>query len=251
MWLLSSWHLSVNCLLTLYIGFAEFPVSSWIGSDFSAHAMRINRRLCTECVKKNKKKLWSFSTKKAFKALMCFVSEWPVDLVGKSVVPVVASVHRQVYLQKQLPLCLTDPTPLLSTLDQRSEIARWLLAFVIVIRPSQGQRCQHYDSQTRSACWSLSLSEMLLHPPTFNHTPPFSPQTLKSVWTRWGSPSCLPPLPPPAFTASFSPSAHKETLPHLDCLYAVAKTETAAGCECQRGVENWLRLSGTLREIAK
>lgn len=82
-----------------------------------------------------------------------------------------------------------------------------LLAFVIVMRPSQGQRCQQYDSQTHSACWSLSLSEMFLYPP------PPPPQTLKSVWMRRGSPSCLPPLLPPAFTASFSPLSPQRNSP--------------------------------------
>lgn len=65
----------------------------------------------------------------------------------------------------------------------------------------------------------------------------------------------LQPLLPSALTAflffSLPLLVHKETLPHLDCLYAVMKTETAAGCEGQKGVENRLRLSGTLREIAK
>lgn len=60
---------------------------------------------------------------------MCFVCEWLVDLVVKSVLPVVASIRRQVYLQKQLPLCLAEPSPLLSTLDQWSEITRWLACF--------------------------------------------------------------------------------------------------------------------------
>lgn len=94
-----------------------------------------------------------------------------------------------------------------------------LLAFVIVMRPSQGQRCQQYDSQRRSANLSLSLSEMLLNPPTsllHSITLPFSAPTPKSVWMHWGSPSRLPPLLPPAFIASFFSSVHKETLPHLD-----------------------------------
>lgn len=41
----------------------------------------------------------------------------------------------------------------------------------------------------------------------------------------------------PAITAFQSPKStvYKETRPNLDCLYAVVNTETAAGCECQRG----------------
>lgn len=91
----------------VYRSAVEFPVDLWIGS---AQTWRINKRLCAECVLK-KKKLWSFSTRKTFKALMCFVCEWPVDLVVNSVLHVVASIHRQVYLQKQFPLCPTDPHP--------------------------------------------------------------------------------------------------------------------------------------------
>lgn len=162
-------------------------------------------RGCVLNVKK-KKKLWSFSTKNAFKVLMCFVCEWPVDLVVKSALPVVASIHRRVYLRKQLPLCLSDPTPLLSTLDQWSEIVRWLACF-----------CHCNEAKPRpevSAVWFPNTLCMLKPLPLWNVpipppllpsiTLPFSPQTLDSVWMLWGSPSCLPPLLPPAFTSSFS-----------------------------------------------
>lgn len=163
---------------------------------------------------------------------MCFVCEWLVDLVVKSVLPVVASIRRQVYLQKQLPLCLAEPSPLLSTLDQWSEITRWLACF-----------CHCNEAKPRPEVSAVRFPNTLCMlkplppwnvpippaPPTTNPTPFFSSNSSKWVWIHLA----FYPLPPPAFTASFF-YVHKETLPHLDCLYAVVKTETAAGCECQR-----------------
>jgi len=46
-----------------------------------------------------------------------------VNVVVNSVLPAFAPIHRPVHLQK-LPLFLRDPTPLLSTLNQRGEVAR-------------------------------------------------------------------------------------------------------------------------------
>lgn len=177
---------------------------------------------------------------------MCFVCEWPVDLVVKSALAAVASIHRQVYLQKQPPLCLTDPTPLLSTLDQWSEIARWLACF-----------CHCNEAKPRPEVSAVRFPNTLcmLKPlPLWNVPLPHTPTAQNSqVCLNAPKFSILPSTPPSSRLHSFffPPLVHKENLPHLDCLYAVVKTETAAGCECQRGVENRLRLSGTLREIAK
>lgn len=95
------------------------PVGSWNRSEVSrAQTERINRKLCAECFfSLEKRRLWSFSTRKVFEALMCSVGEWPFDLLVKSVLLVVASTDRQVCPQKLLPLCLADPTPLLSALE--------------------------------------------------------------------------------------------------------------------------------------
>lgn len=61
------------------------------------------------------------------------------------------------------------------------------------------------------------------------------------------APFCLAPRSPLASTDFSSPLfpphvVHKETLPNLDL--PECSGETAAGRECQRGVENRLRLSG-------
>lgn len=107
-----------------------------------------------------------------------------------------------------------------------ARLLHWLACFVIVMRPSQGQRCQQYDSHTHThthfACWSLSLSKMFLYtiPPTFHQTPLlFSSNSirekkiLQSFWMRWGSPSCLSPFLPPAFTAFFPPLSPQRNSP--------------------------------------
>lgn len=104
-------------LTTLFIDLKENPVGSWIRSEVSFSRTGLQDKqeavywMCFSL--KKKKRLWSFSTREAFKALMCFVCEWPFDLAVKSVLPVIASIDRQLYLKKQLPLCLTDPHPTL------------------------------------------------------------------------------------------------------------------------------------------
>lgn len=123
---------------------------------------------------------------------VCSFCEWPVDLVVNSAV---ASFHRQVYLQRAASFVSETPP---SANEARS--LDGCPTFVIVMKPSRGQRCRQYESQTH---WIQKLL-----PPS--------------------SPSCLPPLLPPAFPPPFL--FHKETLPHLALLYA-------AGFESREGRE--------------
>lgn len=126
------------------------------------------------------------------------------------------------------------------------------LAFVIVMRPSQSQRCHSTVRFPRDPLQTevLSLSEMFLNPPT--HPPSitlsFSPQVCLNALRL----SILPSTPPSSCLHSFFffPPYPQRKSPSFG-LCAVMKTETAAGCECQRGAENRLRLSATLCEIAK
>lgn len=91
------------------------------------------------------------------------------------------SIHWQVYLQKQFLLCLTDSTPLLSTLDQWSEIARWLACFCYCneAKPRPEVSAVRFPN---TLCmlkllppWNVPITSPL-PPPTFNHTHPFLPK---------------------------------------------------------------------------
>lgn len=140
----------------------------------------------------------------------------------------------------------TNPHFNAQPLNQQSGIAR-RSAFVVVMRPNQGQRCQHYVFHTKLKL--LSPQNVSVHPSPFFSDTPFSTNSHK--FSLCAAPNVGPHPPfPVAFTA-FLFWIHKESLPHLDWLYAVMSTETAAGCECQRGLENRLRLSSTPHEIAK
>lgn len=176
---------------------------------------------------------WSLSTMKP-SVHLCVLS---ANCQSKAalVAPLVSCIETtgaafKVFTSKSSPHPLSPhrhpPPPLLSTLEWCGEIAAWRETrfFVIVMRPSRGQRCQQqYDSQRRSANWSPSLKSP---PPTslsaFSHT------------LRLSSPSeCTQALRlafHPSFLLLYKTLVHKGTLPCLE-LCAVAKTETAAGCE--------------------
>lgn len=175
---------------------------------FRAQAFRINTRPCAECVKK--KMLWSVSTEKAFKALMCFVCEWPVDLVVNSVLPIVASIHRAGLPPKAAPIVPhTDPTLLLLTLNQWSEVARWLACFChcneAKLRPEVSTvRFPHTHILTLHAEASPSLKCSYTLPPTFNaNLPLFSSNSGRgkkhAAWV------CLNALRLSIFNPSFLP----------------------------------------------
>lgn len=106
---------------------------------------------------------------KAFKALMCFVCEWPVDWVVEFSCLLLHQSTGKFTSKKAAPIVPHRPHP--APVHPRTTEARLLdglLAFVIVMRPSWGQRCQRYDSQTCSACLSLFVSETLPYPcPSF------------------------------------------------------------------------------------
>lgn len=179
---------------------------------------------------------------------ICFVCERPVDEVVNSPLPVVASIHRPVYLRKQLPLCLADPAHLLSTLNQWSEMATRLACFCHCneAKPRPEVSAVRFPN---TLCMLEPLPPSQHLPPLFNHTPPFLLKLSEPLWMH--SPSCFAALPPPPLPSSvFFPQRNSPSFGLPVCSGEVWDSSWLWVAREKRG-ENRLRLSGALHEIVK